>query len=155
MVRELETVWQQFAGTYEAFRRLLAAVPEDRLTWRAGPEATSVAWIVQHVTNTNRSDARMLERGERGEDDDYVENPRRRLLLERLESSEQCVRDAFERMRREDLREFRLDRGHPLGPVEEGPLDAFWFALQVVRHTAYHLGQIKLYLLIWDGEERT
>jgi hypothetical protein len=53
MIQELETVWQQFAGRHEALRRRLAAVPDDRLTWQPGPEATSAAWIMQRVTNTN------------------------------------------------------------------------------------------------------
>ena len=31
---------------------------------------------------------------------------------------------------------------NPLGPPVEGPLDALWFAHQIVRHSAYHLGQV-------------
>jgi hypothetical protein len=32
-----------------------------------------------------------------------------------------------------------------------GPLDALWFCNQIVRHTAYHLGQINYILLLLEG----
>ena len=52
----------------------------------------------------------------------------------------------------ERLRQIRADRWGPLGPEVPGPLDALWFALQMMRHSAYHLGQINVYLLLLEGE---
>jgi hypothetical protein len=40
----------------------------------------------------------------------------------------------------------------PLGPEVQGPLDAMWFAQQIVRHSAYHLGQINYILRLLEGE---
>jgi hypothetical protein len=94
----------------------------------------------------------MMARGERGQRWELEERPSRQRLLERLEESEGCVRDAFEGMTLEALLQTRADCWRPLGPEVEGPLDALWFALQMVRHSAYHLGQINVYLLLWEGE---
>jgi len=151
MIPELEPIWKQFAETYSALRQALAEVPDDRLAWRPGPKASTVAWMVQHIARGNIVYS-MMALGERGQRWELEERPSRQRLLERLDESEGRVRDAFERMTPEALRQTRADRWGPLGPEVEGPLDALWFALQTVRHSAYHLGQINVYLLLWEGE---
>jgi uncharacterized damage-inducible protein DinB len=151
MIAELEPVWKQFAETYDALRQALAEVPDDRLSWRPGPKANTVAWMVQHIARGNIVYA-MMALGERGQRWELEERPSRQRLLERLDESEGRVRDAFERMTPEALWQTRADRWGPLGPEVEGPLDSLWFAMQMVRHSAYHLGQINVYLLLLEGE---
>jgi uncharacterized damage-inducible protein DinB len=151
MITELEPIWKQFAETYEAVRQALAEVPDERLVWRPGPKANTVAWMVQHIARGNIGYS-MMALGERGQRWEPEERPSRPRLLERLDESEGCVRNAFERIAPAALRQTRAERWRPLGPEVEGPLDALWFALQMVRHSAYHLGQINVYLLLWEGE---
>ena len=68
--------------------------------------------------------------------------PDRAELNELIDRSERRVRDAFEAVTEEGAHESRCDDWNPLGPPVSGPLDAIWFALQIVRHSAYHLGQV-------------
>jgi uncharacterized damage-inducible protein DinB len=151
MVSELEPIWQQFIETYDALRQALSEVPDDRLTWRPGPNANSVAGIVQHVAGSNLLYARMMASGDYGPRREPEENRDRGHLSERLQESEQIVRETFERMTPEALPQPRADRWNPLGPEVEGPFNAHWFALQIVRHSAYHLVQLNVYLLLMEG----
>jgi uncharacterized damage-inducible protein DinB len=153
MIGELEPVWKQFQETYHALRLALAEVPDERLHWRPGPAANSVAGIVQHTARANIRYAEVMEAGQRGERWEVEESPPRDRLLERLAESERHVQGTFERMTPEVLCQPRADRWNPLGPEVLGPLDTLWFAHQIVRHSAYHLGQVNVYLLLLEGEE--
>lgn len=152
MIPELEPIWRQLQETYAAIRDALAQVPDERLHWKPGPAASNVGWIVQHLARANLVYANFMEHGSRGQHPEFEEMPSRRHLLDRLAQSEQGVRESFERMTAEALRQIRADGWSPLGPDVKGPLDGLWFALTMVRHSAYHLGQINVYLLIWEGE---
>lgn len=149
---ELGPVWRQLSETYEALRQALAEVTDDRLHWRPGSCVNTVAGIVQHIARANIRYADMMESADLELRWEMEDQPGRARLLERLDQSEERVRATFERMTPETLRQVRADRWQPLGPMVAGPLDAFWFALQMVRHSAYHLGQINVYLLLWEGE---
>jgi uncharacterized damage-inducible protein DinB len=152
MIGELEPVWKQFQETYQALRLALAELPEERVNWRPGPAANTVAGIVQHLARGNGVYASMMEQGQPGERWPDEGRPSRGRLLERLAESEQRVQATFERMTSEALRRPRAERWNPLGPEVAGPLDALWFAQQMVRHSAYHLGQVNVYLLLLEGE---
>ncbi len=151
MIDTLQPIWKQFTETYEALRQALAEVPDDRLDWQPGPKANTVAGIVQHIARANCRYASMMERGEPGELRSIEESPGRSRLLEQLADSESQVRETFERMSADRLFQVCAQRWNPLGPLVEGPLDALWFALQIGRHSAYHLGQVNVYLLL-EGE---
>jgi len=152
MISELEPVWRQLQETYAALRDALAQVPDERLHWQPGPSAKPVSWMMQHTSRGNLTYAQFMEQGNVGPRPEIEPTPSRQLLLDRLADSEQSVRQTFERMTSDGLRQARADGWAPLGPEVEGPLDAHWFALQMVRHSAYHLGQINVYLLMWEGE---
>jgi uncharacterized damage-inducible protein DinB len=151
MTAELEPIWQQFAETCSALRQALAEVPDDRINWRPGPAANSVARIVQHIAGGNRLYSRMMRGDENGPRRAVEVEPDRARLLEILDESEQIVRQTFDAMTPETLRQVRAGDWNPLGPDVDGPLDALWFALQTVRHAAYHLGQVNVYLLLLEG----
>jgi uncharacterized damage-inducible protein DinB len=150
MIDALKPVWKQFEETYQALRHSLATVPDADLTWSPGGEAMSVARLVQHIASANLNYMRHMERSDRGRTWEFQEAPPRAWLGERLDESEQRVREVFEAMTPESLARACADDWSPLSdsnPVE-GPLDALWFALQAMRHTAYHLGQLNVYLLV-------
>ncbi len=153
MTDELEPVWRQLGETYDAVRLALSEVPDDRLHWRPGSQANTVAGIVQHIARANILYADMMVEGIPGERWDLEESPSRERLLERLAESEGRMKQIFECMTVESLRRKCADDWNPLGPEVRGPLDARWFAMQMVRHSAYHLGQINVYHLLLPGEE--
>lgn len=154
MIAELKPVWKQFQETYQALRDSLGQAPEHRLEWRPGEKASSIAHIVQHVISANYGYVNMMEQVVREVAWEYHDHRGRGWLLERLNESEKTVRDAFEHLSAGDLNRTCAREWHPLNeqPPVEGPLDALWFALQIVRHTAYHLGQVNLYLLLLEDD---
>jgi uncharacterized damage-inducible protein DinB len=152
MIPELAPIWKQLDETYEAIRHVLTEVSDDRLNWRPGPQANSVAGIVQHVARANLRYASMIDTGEPGPGIELTDNPPRGLLLRQLEASQNQVKETLERLKPAGLHQVRAGGWRPLGLPVEGPLDCLWFALQIVRHSAYHLGQMNVYLLMWEGE---
>jgi hypothetical protein len=152
MLDELKPIWTQLSETYDALRCVLTELPEDRLTWAPGPNAETLVAIIQHTTLTNCRLAEEMEHRGRGERWEIGEASDRDRLLEWLERSQGRVQETFERITPQSLREPCADRWRPLGPELEGPFDALWFALNMVRHTAYHLGQVNLYAMLIEGE---
>jgi uncharacterized damage-inducible protein DinB len=148
MIAELKPVWKQFEETYSALRQALTAVPDDWLLWRPALGATCVATIAQHVAGANVRYCNMIEHGERGRSWDVDDHADRELLLQRLALSEERVRSCLEGIDEAELRRVVAERWHPLGQEVKGPLDVLWFAQQIVRHSAYHLGQINYILLL-------
>ena len=148
MLAELTPIWKQFEETYAALRPALTAVPDDWLAWCPAPGATCVAAIVQHIAGANVRYCNWIEHGERGRAWEVEEHADRDLLLQRLALSEERVRACFTGLDEAGLRRVIAERWHPLGPEVKGPLDALWFAHQIVRHSAYHLGQIYYILLL-------
>ena len=150
MIDALKPVWKQSEETYRALRHSLAVVPDADLAWSPGGEAMSVARLIQHIAAANLNYMRHMEGSDRGRAWEFQEVPPRAWLEERLDESERRVRNVFDAMTPESLSRSCADDWSPLSdsnPVE-GPLDALWFALQAVRHTAYHLGQLNVYLLV-------
>jgi uncharacterized damage-inducible protein DinB len=150
MLAELEPVWKQFSETYAALRAAIAVVPDDRLAWQPSPEATPVARIAQHIARANETYANFMEGTPRRSDWTLEDAAARDLILRRLDDSEARVHTCLEGLTAEALYRTRADRWGPLsGPEVTGPLNSLWFAHQMVRHTAYHLGQINyIHLLL-------
>jgi uncharacterized damage-inducible protein DinB len=151
MLVALGPVRKQFCETCDAVRQVLAEFPDERLLRTPGPGSNSVAAIVQDIARTNWVYARVMEHGEWGQSWELEENPSRDRLMERLAESEQQVCETFERMTPDGLRQTRAERWWALGLPAEGPLDSLWFAMEMVRHAAYHLGQLNVYLLMLEG----
>ncbi|HZO89298.1 MAG TPA: DinB family protein [Chthonomonadaceae bacterium] len=152
MISELEPVWKQFTETYDALRQALAQVPEDRLHWQPTPGATSVDGITRHIVSGNLAYSSMIAEGHRNVVRPREPAPNRERLLELLDTSEQRVKTVFEQLSAQDLCLPRADGWMPLGVEVSGPLDVLWFAQQIVRHSAYHLGQINYILLLLDSD---
>ena len=67
------------------------------------------------------------------------------------------VRLSHDRIHAEDCADCETRQGYVQRITKslsvQGPLDAMWFAQQIVRHSAYHLGQINYILLLLEGME--
>jgi hypothetical protein len=59
-----------------------------------------------------------------------------------LEQGRAAAERAFGALTAAELGLARADEWHPLGPRVVGPLDSLWFLEQMIRHKAYHLGQL-------------
>jgi uncharacterized damage-inducible protein DinB len=141
MIGELQPIWKQFEETYAPLREWLAAIPDDRLKETPAEGVASASKIIRHICRGNLVYSHMIERSERALGDIPIE-PDRQELLELIDRSERRVREAFEAVTEQNAHEPRAGDWSPLGPPVAGPLDAVWFALQIVRHSAYHLGQV-------------
>lgn len=148
MIAELQPVWKQLQETYAAIRESLAAVPEEKLHWCPGEGCSTIAQMVRHIARANLIYCHVIERTERNLA--LVEQPlSRETLHTMLDGSERRTHDVFDALTQEDAHVPRADDWQPLGPLVEGPLDAVWFAQQIVRHSAYHLGQLNY--VMWLG----
>jgi uncharacterized damage-inducible protein DinB len=155
VIREIEPVWKQFQETYHVLRGALAQVPDERLAWRPGGKANSIAAIVQHIISANRRYVGVIEVSEGNPSVAAAQPVTRTGLLQFLDESERHVRQALERLTPERLNEPRADRWGDWDDGSQGnTLDVLWFAMQMVRHSAYHLGQINLYLLMLEKDEQ-
>lgn len=151
MIGELQPIWKQFEETYAPLREWLAAIPDDRLKESPAEGLASASKIVRHICRGNLVYSHMIEcPTEPRALGDIPDEPDRQELLELIDRSERRVREVFEAVTEEDAHESRCDDWNPLGPPVAGPLDAVWFALQIVRHSAYHLGQVS-YLMQLGG----
>ncbi len=141
VIDELEPVWKQFAETYDTLRQVLGEMTDEQLAWQPGPEARCAAAIAHHLARGNMSYCRQV--GAEGTvPPREAPPPGRDELMDLLAQSEERVHTTYERLSTEDLRRVCADDWWPLGTPVEGPLDGLWFCNQMVRHSAYHLGQI-------------
>ena len=149
MTPQLEPVWKQFEETYNALRDALSQLPEDRLGWKPSAAATSALVIVAHIARANRRYS-SLAAGAGLPGDPPEQIPGRPRMMELLAESQAQVRRVFEQLTTEDLQRVCAAEWFPLGTKVQGPLDALWFCNQIVRHSAYHLGQINYILLLLE-----
>ena len=91
MISELEPVWKQFSETYDALRHALTEVPDERLHWKPGPQATTVAEITQHLSRSNIGYSGMMVSGP-DQRPAIEEAPSRERLLELLAGGLQQLR---------------------------------------------------------------
>ena len=150
MIDSLEHVLKRWDETHDAIVDWLAQFPEERLTWSPGGAATSAGGILAHISRANHVYASMAL----GEAIDrpvfHVTN--REQAEQVIAKGDAAVRRALETLCEEDLSVVRADDWGPLGPLVSGPLDSLWFLEQMIRHSAYHLGQLwYLSLLLEDS----
>ena len=152
MLPELEPIMRRWQETHDALLEALDEFPKDRLDWRPAPNATTPAGIISHIARAEAAYARMI--GDPNDREDRTPSTWEEVR-ELLETSAGYVRRTVERLREEDLGLSRADQWGPLGPRVEGPLDTVWFLEQMIRHKAYHLGQINYLSLMLEESAPT
>jgi hypothetical protein len=152
MLSELQWVYRQLEETYDSLRWVMAEIPDERLWWRPAPTAPAAGWIVQHIAGAITVYGNVMLAGRRGPRQEIEEGLERGALMDRVDLSLKEARAVFERVLPETLHAACSDGWAPMGPRVEGPLDALWFAQQMVRHTAYHVGQLNYISRILEGE---
>ena len=144
MIPELAHLWKRWDETHAALIDCLLQFPDDRFNWRPAPHATTAGQIVGHIAGAEGRYAQCIlgEPLERPEGTARFEIPDRAAAMAIAQlGADQALR-AAESVTAEALRRTLADDWSPLGPRVEGPLDALWFFEQMVRHKAYHLGQL-------------
>ena len=142
MIEDLKPVWKQFVETYDALHAVLKEIPDERLHWHPTPENSSAAEIAFHIARGNIAYANRMETGDSGERPTYHSDITRAGLKAVIDQSLDRVRTVFRDLPPERLHAVCATDWEPLGPVVKGNQDALWFARQIVRHTAYHAGQL-------------
>lgn len=148
MLTTLQPIVRQLEETYDAVAISVKAMGEEGLGWKAGPELRTFALIAEHIANANLVYASMIGPADVRRTWELDPAPAEEWLLARLTESMETSCAVLEAITEERLLESRADDWRPNCPEQEimGPLDALWFTQQMVRHTAYHLGQLNLYL---------
>lgn len=148
MLDKLKPVARQLDETYEALHISLNLVSDEQLGWSPGGDTNTLAEIAQHIAWSNITYAGVIRAREIEREWQVEAAPARSTLLSRLEDSQRIAHDALAILTDDHIHISRADDWCPNCDEQliPGPLDGFWFAMQMVRHTAYHLGQINLYL---------
>lgn len=148
MIAALVPALRLLEENYEALRISLNSVPDVQLDWSPGADTNPLSVIVQHIARGNLVYASVI--GPEDHRPSWKPEPSisRQDLLDRLDHSLAVSRATLEGVTEENLRNSRCDDWCPNCDEQliQGPLDAEWFAFQMGRHTAYHLGQVNLYL---------
>lgn len=145
---------RQLDETCEAVRISIDAAGAGRIAWKPAGNAPTFASIAQHIASGNLSYATVIGPNNVRRKWEVDSSPSMEWLVERLDESLATARRTLEGVTADNLHESRSDDWCPNceEQVITGPLDALWFAMQMVRHTAYHLGQLNLYLRIMPTE---
>lgn len=151
MVEALKPVWKQFVETYAALDAVLIEIPDERLHWIPSANCTSPAWVTFHIARGNISYANHMVTGDGGDRPVFDPNVSRDGLKALLATSLDRVRTVFHDLPPERLHAVCATDWEPLGPVVKGNQDALWFAMQMVRHSAYHLGQLNYIALMLEA----
>ncbi len=147
MLKVLEAIWQQIEETYEAIDISIGSAG-SRIGWKPDGDISTFAEIAQHIASANLSYCTVIGPENVRRIWQIEASPEIGVLLGRLKDSLSIVQNTFERVTLDNLHDCRCDDWSPNCDEQniQGPLDTLWFALQILRHTAYHLGQLNSYL---------
>src|SRR5690349_12804921 len=140
MIPALRPIFRHLEETYEAVRISIESAGERGLGWTPSPDAPTFARITEHIASANHTYATVIGPADVRRTWEYDSSPTREWLLARLDESLATARQTIAGVTEENLYDSRADDWCPNCDEQEiqGPLDALWFAQQMVRHTAYH-----------------
>ena len=149
MIPELRETWRRWDETHAALLDCLEQFPAQAFEWRPAPNATTASEIVIHIARAElgyslRVAGRVVERPEY-----RVRN--RAEALEVVNAAADQASRIVDCLRIQDLGRVVAEEWYPLGPRVEGPLTVEWFIEQMVRHKAYHLGQLWYLSMMLEG----
>jgi uncharacterized damage-inducible protein DinB len=148
MIPTLIPIFQQLEETCDAVRISIDQAGESGFGWKPASNAKTFAEIAEHIASANLTYATFIGPADVKRTWVIDPSPTKEWLLARLDESLDTARQTIAGVTEENLHDSRCDDWCPNCDEQliEGPLDALWFAQQMVRHTAYHLGQLNLYL---------
>lgn len=153
MHQALEPALRQLEETCEAVHISLRSAGAARLAWKPAPHLPTFAMIVEHIASGNLAYATAIGPVNVRRCWELDPSPSMEWLVERLDESLATARRTLEGVTDDNLHLSRADDWCPNceEQVIQGPLDALWFAMQMARHTAYHLGQLNMYLQLMES----
>jgi hypothetical protein len=148
MIPTLGPILRQLEETCEAVRISIESAGESGLGWKPAPHVNTFAEIAEHIASGNLAYATVIGPANVRRAWEIDPTPTKEWLLARLDESLATARQTIEGVTEENLHVSRAADWCPNCDEQliQGPLDALWFTQQMVRHTAYHLGQLNLYL---------
>lgn len=152
MLTELQPIRQRWEETHDALLQIIEQLPADRWQWQPAAGATTAAGIVQHIANSEKRYVEAIRALERGH---YPRKAVTDLATARaaLDEAARLARECFDQLAAADLKRVCAETWAPLGPRLDRPFDVLWFLEQIIRHQAYHLGQLNYLLLMCASKE--
>ena len=146
LTRLVDPILTEIDQEAEITKRLLAIVPEDKLTWRPHPKARSLGELAMHVATTqgNVAEISQLDTKEAGTFPVDPEPTGRAQILEAFAESLKKAKDIVAST--DDARamaEWKLTKDGKT--VMSVPRIAFWRSI-LLNHTYHHRGQLSAYL---------
>ncbi|HTE20770.1 MAG TPA: DinB family protein [Armatimonadota bacterium] len=139
MLAELVPVRNRWEETQAALLDCLSGIPDEQFLWKPAPQATSASEIVTHIARAEIGYALLVLQHPREQRPDFTVTNRASALGAMETAAGWAVRAMDEVT---ELDRVVTQEWYPLGPRVEGPLTALWFIEQMIRHKAYHLGQL-------------
>ena len=154
MIDTLLPISGQLEETYDAVLISIHHAGSESLGWRPAPHLRTFAEVVEHIASSNLLYATMIGPTDVTRKWDNDPSPSLEWLLDRFNESLITVVEVISAVTEDNLHESRCGDWNPNCEEQTivGPLDALWFTLQMARHTAYHLGQLNLYLRLMNEE---
>ncbi len=148
MIPTLNPIFRQLEETYDAVRISIELAGESQLGWKPALNANTFAEVAEHIASANLTYATVIGPTNVQRKWEFELAPTTSWVLARLDESLATAKSTIEGVTDDNLHESRSDDWCPNCDEQliQGPLDALWFVQQMVRHTAYHLGQLNLYL---------
>ncbi len=142
-----QSLFERFHDLHEQIRNDLNALPDEALDWVPGHEMNSVSVIITHLTGAERfliGDIIMQDPSNRNRDAEFMAKGMTKAdLTRRLDTSENYIKVAFEKLTMEDL---STERYHPR---HGDKVKVAWALLHALDHVATHLGHIQITTQLW------
>lgn len=154
MIPFYEVLFDRFHNLHQEIKTTLDSFPEDGLDWKPNEAMNSINVLVTHLTGAERfliGDIIMGESSNRNREAEFEASGLRKAeLLRSLDTTEEYIRAAFEKLTLTDLETQRI---HPRHGKE---VSVAWSLLHALEHAGEHLGHIQmtaqLFLLPdWEG----
>jgi len=155
MLQDLSPTARQLTETFSVFRETIAGFPPGALDRQFGGRSQSVTDIVSHVVAAqHRYDSLIRKTSDSPPSVPTLPSPATNLALcGALDLAVEEALACLEAVTPDTLHDpLAYTWGDWVADSSGNPLDARWFAGQMLRHAAYHLGQVNVYALMLASE---
>lgn len=138
----LSRLYQHYQSLHDGCKQALSGLDTTGLDWVPGEGMNSLAVLVTHIAGSEKfwiGDITMQQPSGRDRPAEFtMKGSDAAHLIGLLDSSLAFIRQAFDRLTREDLGQPRTS------PLDGETYDVVWSIAQSMTHTALHLGHIQL-----------
>jgi uncharacterized damage-inducible protein DinB len=141
--------WQRLEDLQQRLHRSTRDLPAEAMDWLPGPEMSSVAVLLAHITGLVREGidiALDVPPGRVRAQEFQTRGVPSAEMLRRLDAAIDHARGGLPRLGLEDLDKERQD--------EDGTVTCGWALLHALEHAYMHLGHVQITCQLWKQRER-